>query len=80
VAESHSDEYVHGTMNAATQVADFRAFASLTKWASLVIASMVLFLTLWFCTNAGFLSALVAAIVVLAIGISVLHNRRRPVH
>ena len=77
---AETDEYVHGSMNAATQVEDFRTFASFTKWAALVLASLILFLALWFCTATGFLGALTSGIIVLAIGISIFHNRRRPVH
>ena len=80
MAEAHSDEYVHGQMNAATQIADFRAFASLTKWVALALGALILMLTLWFCVGAGFLGGLVPGIIVLALGISIFHNRRRPVH
>lgn len=79
MAEDH-DEYVHGSQNAATQVADFRMFASLTKWFSLHAAVLILMLTLWFCTNASFLGGLVAGLIVLGIGIAFLRNKRRPVH
>jgi hypothetical protein len=79
VADSDT-EYHHGQMNAATQVADFRFFASATKWFSLFAGALVLFLTLWFCTAVGFFSALVTAVIVLAIGISFLRNKSRPVH
>jgi thiamine transporter ThiT len=73
-------EYVHGSQSAATQVADFRMFASLTKWFSLLAAALILMLTLWFCTGASFLGGLVAGLIVLAIGIAFLRNKRRPVH
>jgi hypothetical protein len=73
-------EYHHGQQNAATQIADFHLFASATKWFSLFAGVLVLFLALWFCTAAGFLSALVTAVIVLAIGISFLRNKSRPVH
>ncbi len=80
VAETHSEEYHHGQMNAATQVADFRIFASLTKWASLHLAVVILMLTLWFCVGAGFLGGLIPGLIVLGLGIALLRNKRRPVH
>jgi hypothetical protein len=74
------DEYRHGEMNAATQVADYHVFLRLAKWAALHVAVLILFLTLWFCAGAGFLTALIAAVVVLALGIFVLRGRSNPVH
>jgi thiamine transporter ThiT len=79
VAEDH-DEYVHGSQSAATQVADFRMFASLTKWFSLHAAVLILVLSLWFCVGVGFLGGLIPGLIVLAIGIAFLRNKRRPVH
>jgi hypothetical protein len=85
VADTHSDahdhgEYHHGDQNPATQIADFRLFTAFTKWASLHAAVLILFLTLWFCTSAGFLGALVSAIIVLAIGIAVFRSKPQQVH
>ncbi len=79
MADTHS-EYHHGQQNAATQVADFRTFAALTKWASLNLGTLILFLALWFCTGVGFFGALITAVIVLAIGIYFLRNKSRPVH
>lgn len=79
MADTHS-EYHHGQQNAATQIADFRFFASATKWFSLHAGVLILFLTLWFCTGVGFFAALVTAVIVLAIGIYFLRNKSRPVH
>jgi hypothetical protein len=80
VAEAHSDEYHHGQMNAATQVADFRTFARFTKWFALFLAALILMLTLWFCVGADFLGGLVPGIIVLAVGIYVLRSKPQPVH
>jgi hypothetical protein len=80
VAEAHSDDYVHGQMNAATQAANYRSFMSLTKWFALNAAALILFLTLWFCTDAGFWTAFITAIIVLALGITFLRRKPQPVH
>jgi len=80
VTEAHADEYRHGEMNDATQVADFRLFATFTKWASLHIAVLILMLTLWFCVGAGFWGGLIPGLIVLAIGIAFLRNKPRQVH
>jgi len=80
VAEEHTDAYVHGSMNAATQVADFRMFSTLTKWAGLVLATLIVMLTLWFCLGVGFLGGLVPGLIILALGITFLRPKPRPVH
>jgi thiamine transporter ThiT len=50
------------------QVATFHLIMNITKWGSLVIASGLLFLVLWFCTGAGFLAGLISGIVVFVLG------------
>jgi hypothetical protein len=80
VAEEHTDTYVHGSMNAATQANDFRTFAALSKWAALHVAVLLVMLTLWFCVGAGFLGGLIPGLIVLALGIALLRNKPRPVH
>jgi hypothetical protein len=50
-----------------------------TKWSSLVVAVGVLFFTLLFCTEAGFGSSLLAAIVLAGVGIFALRSRE-PAH
>lgn len=80
MAEDHPHEYVHGEMNDATQVADYRMFTALSKWFALHLAAILLFLTLWFCTDTGFWGALITAIIVLALGITFLRRKPQPVH
>jgi hypothetical protein len=80
VAEAHSDDYVHGQMNAATQTANYRSFLALSKWFALNAAALILFLALWFCTDTGFWGAFFAAIIVLALGITFLRRKPQPVH
>jgi hypothetical protein len=79
VADTDS-EYHHGQQNPATQIADFRLFAASTKWISLFAGTLILVLTLWFCTNVGFLGGLVPGLIVLGIGIAVFRNKPRQVH
>jgi len=50
-----------------------------TKWSCLAVAVGVLLFTMWFCTDAGFLTALFSAIVLTAVGIFALHSRS-PTH
>ena len=74
-AEDHTD-YHRGEMDIREQVNTFHLFNGWTKWGSLVLAVALLTLTLWFATDAGFLGGLVAGVVVLALGIFALRERK----
>ena len=65
-------EYHHGDMDIHAQAQTFHAVMIGTKWASLAIVVGVLFLTLWFCTAAGFFTALVSAIVLVGMVVGLL--------
>ena len=67
--------YHHGDMDIHEQAATFRLVMGITKWGSLTIASLVLFLTLWFCTGVGFGGALFSAVVLVALGVIFLRSR-----
>ncbi|MFI4965890.1 MAG: aa3-type cytochrome c oxidase subunit IV [Caulobacterales bacterium] len=70
-----ASEYHRGEMDIHEQVSTFHLVVGLTKWISLHIAAMLVFLVLWFCTGAGFLGALITGIVILALGIFFLRSR-----
>jgi thiamine transporter ThiT len=74
MAES-SSEYHRGEMDVHAQVETYHGFMKLTKWGSLAIAVVVLMLTMWFCTNAGFLAGLITGVVLLVAGIAVLREK-----
>ena len=46
-------DYHRGDQDIHAQEATFHAVMIGTKWGSLAIAATVLFLTMWFCTDAG---------------------------
>lgn len=71
-----SHDYHRGEMDIHEQQATFDGFSHMTKWGSLIGAVGVLFLTLWFCTNAGFLGALVSSVVAAVIGTLVLRDKK----
>ena len=73
-AEGH--DYHRGEMDIREQANTFHAFGALTKWLSLATAMVLLTLTLWFATNAGFFGGLITGLVVLAIGVWVLRERK----
>lgn len=68
-------EYHRGDMDIHQQQSTYGLVMGLTKWGSLTTAVAVLFLTLWFCTGAGFLGGLFTAVVVAAVGILILRGR-----
>ena len=70
--------YEHGEMDTRQQELTFHAFIKLSKWGSLYIAATILFLTMWFATDAGFFGGLIAAVVVLVLGTLVLRERKGP--
>ncbi len=66
---NQASDYHRGEMDISEQAKTYDFVMSLTKWGSLGTAALVLFLTLWFCTEAGFLGAFVATVVLVAAGI-----------
>jgi hypothetical protein len=73
-------DYHRGEMDIQEQAATFAAFNSMTKWGSLAIAVLLLFITLLFCTSAGFIGSAIAAVVLLAAGIFFLRDKPVPAH
>jgi len=79
MAESAS-EYHRGEMDIHAQQDTFIGFIKMTKWGALAIAVGVVFFTLLFCTSAGFISAAISAVVLLALGIVFLREKSGPAH
>ncbi|MDB5476825.1 MAG: hypothetical protein JWP49_2336 [Phenylobacterium sp.] len=68
-------DHTRGKMDIAEQVSTFALFNNMTKWGSLYIGSLLLLLTLWFCTAAGFMGAAVTAVVVITLGTLLLRDK-----
>jgi hypothetical protein len=79
MAESASD-FHHGDMNITEQVRTFHMFNGLTKWGSLVLATLISLLTLWFCTGVGFMGAFVSAAVLFVLGVVFLRDKPQDAH
>lgn len=73
-------EYHHGDQDITEQVASYKAFGEMSKWGSLIVASLVLALTLWFCLGVGFFGGLIPALVVLTLGIAFLRSKPSQAH
>ena len=70
-----ASEYHRGDQDIHEQVETFHLVMGITKWGSLTIASLLLFLVLWFCADAGFLTAFISAAVLATLGVIFLRSR-----
>jgi thiamine transporter ThiT len=76
--DASTSDYHRGDQDPSAQVATYRTFLTLTKWFSLHLAVLLLMLSIWFCTDAGFVAGLISGIVVLALGIFFLRSKSGP--
>jgi hypothetical protein len=70
-----ASDYHRGEMDIHAQQSTFQRVMRGTKWGSLAVATGVLFLTLWFCTSAGFGTALISAVALAVVGVFALRER-----
>ena len=73
-------DYQRGEMDIHEQSATFEAFGKMTKWGSLAVAVLLLTITLWFCTAAGFLGGLIPGVVLAVLGVVFLREKPAPAH
>jgi hypothetical protein len=73
----HASDYTHGEMPADEHERTFHGFIKLTKWGSLYLAALLILLTMWFCTAAGFVAGVFSAIVVVVLGTLVLSEKHK---
>ena len=68
MADPHhaSDSYDRGSQEISEQESTFDAFMGMTKWGSLIIAVLLVFLTLWFQPGGSLMTALITAVVLSA--------------
>lgn len=72
--DASGSEYHHGDQDASAHVATYHAFMGLTKWGSLTVSVALVILTMWFCTDAGFMAGLISGVVLLVLGIVFLRS------
>ena len=75
-----ASDYHRGEMDIQEQVSTFNLVMGMTKWGSLILTAFLLFLVLWFCTPAGFVSGFVTGGIVLALGIVLLRSKPEAAH
>ncbi|WP_309087311.1 aa3-type cytochrome c oxidase subunit IV [Phenylobacterium sp.] len=71
-----ASDYHRGEMDISEQRSTYNLIMGMTKWGSLYLAATLLALTIWFCTEAGFMAGLISAVVVIAIGTLVLRDKK----
>ena len=79
MAKSHDakTDYVHGSQEISEQASTFTAFMGLTKWGSLILAVLVMFLTLWFQPGGSFVTGLITAVVMSVAGFFFLKSGKK---
>ena len=73
-------DYHRGEMDVSEQASTYEAFLTLSKWGSLVLAVGILFFTMLFSTEAGFIGSAAAAFIVLVVGVLVLRAKPKASH
>jgi hypothetical protein len=73
-------DYQRGEMDIHEQSATFEGFGKFTKWGSLAISVLLLTITLWFCTSAGFFGGLIPGIVLAVLGVVFLREKPASAH
>ena len=75
-----ASDYHRGEMDIQEQVSTFNLVMGMTKWGSLILTSFLLWMVIWFCTSAGFLSGFITGAVVLGLGILLLREKPAAAH
>ena len=73
-------DYQRGEMDIHEQSTTVKAFGKMTKWGSLAIAVLLLTITLWFCTSAGFIGGVIPGIVLAILGVVFLREKPASAH
>ena len=74
-APKHTDDYVRGSQEISEQVSTWHLFLGLSKWGSLAIGAILLFLTLWFQPGGSFIAGAISAIVLVVVGFFALRSK-----
>ncbi len=79
MADPHhdSDAYVRGSQEIGEQESTFDAFMGMTKWGSLAIAVLLVFLTLWFQPGGSLMTGLITAVVLSVAGFFMLKSAKK---
>jgi len=70
-----ADDYHRGEMDIHEQASTYKAFLSISKWFSLVLAATLFFLVLLFIIGAGFIGASATFVVIMVLGVLLLRSK-----
>jgi xanthine/uracil/vitamin C permease (AzgA family) len=70
----------HGDMPVQAQASTYHGVMDLFKWGALAVAALLVLLTLWFCTPAGFVPGLVVAAILVILGVVFLRGGKSGAH
>ena len=73
----HGTDYTRGEMAIDEHERTFSGFIKMTKWGSLYISAVLLWITMWFCTPSGFLAGFICAAVLVVLGTLVLSEKHK---
>jgi len=68
MASDNGGDYVRGEMDIDMHKQTYRGFLSASKWLSVVILALTLWLTVWFALGAGFVPATITAVAFIVAG------------
>lgn len=77
-AEPTPADHQHGEMPSQEQAHTYKDVMGLIHWGGLVIACLVLFLVLWFCTPTGFIPCAVLTVILGGAGTAYLLTHKPP--
>ncbi|MES2897701.1 aa3-type cytochrome c oxidase subunit IV [Phenylobacterium sp. LH3H17] len=75
-----ASEYHRGEMEIQEQTSTYHLFVMMAKWGSLALAALLIFITLWFCTDTGFIGSFITGLVVSVGGFLVMREHETPEH
>jgi hypothetical protein len=75
-----ASDYHRGEMDISEQMSTYNLVMGMTKWGSLILAAFLLFVIIWFCTSAGFMSGFITGGVLLVLGIVLLREKPKAAH
>lgn len=77
---AHTSDYVPGEMPIQEQASTYHGVMGLMKWGSVALAAFLTLLVFWFCTPAGFFPGFVVAVIIVALGIAFLREKKPAAH
>lgn len=75
-ASDAHDDYVRGSQEIGEQKSTFHAFIGMSKWGSLILGAIVLFLVMWFQPGGSFIGGAVSALILLVAGWFLLKSKK----